>query len=146
MSESIHLQSRPTADGNPRCDGVEPSSDLTQRRLIELASEVLSCPVQPSDNFFDAGGNSLLAMRLVARIEAQLRIKLDLFTCDSTNMHLMKHWKPLVRGGVRCHRVPGAHMELLNPENLSSFVPVLEKVLQTAQARPSAEFLKAECE
>jgi amino acid adenylation domain-containing protein len=47
-----------------------PPRDETERRLQQLWTEVLDVPdIGIRDNFFDAGGHSLLAVRLMARID-----------------------------------------------------------------------------
>jgi amino acid adenylation domain-containing protein len=49
-----------------------------EQLLCELFQEVLSVQrVSPDDNFFDLGGHSLSAMRLIARIRARFGIELD---------------------------------------------------------------------
>ncbi len=52
-----------------------------QEELAAIWSEVLDVPrVGALDNFFDLGGNSLLALRLVSRIRAKLAVELPLVT------------------------------------------------------------------
>ncbi|MFK4151404.1 amino acid adenylation domain-containing protein [Streptomyces fungicidicus] len=45
-----------------------PSGDAFEQALLEVWAEVLGVPVGPDDNFFDLGGNSLLAMRVGAAL------------------------------------------------------------------------------
>lgn len=45
--------------------------------VAEVWQEVLDQPVGPRDNFFDLGGNSLDAVRIVVRIEALLDVEVD---------------------------------------------------------------------
>src|SRR5690606_19759294 len=53
-------------------------ADPRETYLIELWSEMLGTVVLPSDNFFDVGGNSLLAMQMAERVARRTgyRIKL----------------------------------------------------------------------
>jgi len=64
---------RPPATVHPRDD--------VERRLLALWRSVLDRDdVQMTDDFFDAGGHSMLAVRLVARIEKNLGVRLPLAT------------------------------------------------------------------
>ncbi|KES03020.1 hypothetical protein BU52_32860, partial [Streptomyces toyocaensis] len=45
-----------------------PPGDAFARTLLDVWAEVLGVPVGPDDNFFDLGGNSLLAMRVGAAL------------------------------------------------------------------------------
>ncbi|MGD1698460.1 amino acid adenylation domain-containing protein [Dapis sp. BLCC M229] len=55
--------------------------DPVERQLAQIWSEVLNVqPVLLQDNFFDLGGNSLLAIRLIAKIEEQFGKNLPLAT------------------------------------------------------------------
>ena len=59
---------------------VVPRND-TERRLVNIWQEVLGVPsISVDDNFFDIGGNSLLAVRLFARMEKAFGMKLPLAT------------------------------------------------------------------
>lgn len=63
--------------------GIAPRT-ATELQLVQIWSELLNLStVGVRDNFFDLGGNSLLALRLMARIEQQLGIHLDLTTLFS---------------------------------------------------------------
>ncbi|MEA2146638.1 MAG: hypothetical protein QOG59_2225, partial [Solirubrobacteraceae bacterium] len=54
-----------------------PVSEL-EAQLLAIWSELLSRPVSPDDNFFEVGGHSLLAIRLIAGLRKQLGAKLTL--------------------------------------------------------------------
>ena len=57
---------------------VEPSTD-TEKRLSRIWSEILSVhQVGIHDNFFDLGGHSLAAMRVVSQVIKQFRLELPL--------------------------------------------------------------------
>lgn len=51
---------------------------LIEQRLCRAASEVLGMPCGPQDDFFDLGGNSLLALRLLRAIEDGMGIRVGL--------------------------------------------------------------------
>jgi amino acid adenylation domain-containing protein len=57
---------------------VEPSTP-TQRALVAICSELLARPeIGVNENFFDVGGDSLSATKLVARINKELGVKLSM--------------------------------------------------------------------
>jgi amino acid adenylation domain-containing protein len=56
---------------------TEPLTEL-EAQLAVVWAELLECEVGPDDDFFEAGGHSLLAIRLIARIRNDLGIKLTL--------------------------------------------------------------------
>ncbi|BCB84802.1 non-ribosomal peptide synthetase [Phytohabitans suffuscus] len=63
----------------PPAAGAAPA-DVWQQQIGELMADVLGAggPLPPDADFFDAGGDSLLALRLAARIEAVLGRRLGL--------------------------------------------------------------------
>src|SRR6185369_1908817 len=68
---------RPVLD-SPRADSSTPQSDI-ERRLVGIWKDVLSVDhVGRRDSFFDLGGHSLLAVRMFARLEDSLGIRLPL--------------------------------------------------------------------
>ncbi|MET8572126.1 amino acid adenylation domain-containing protein [Streptomyces sp. NPDC004783] len=60
----------PAAPAAPAVTGepAAPRGDTFEQVLLEVWREVLGVPVGPDDNFFDLGGNSLLAMRVGAAL------------------------------------------------------------------------------
>jgi hypothetical protein len=68
------------APGTARPDGdyVAPR-DRTERQLVQIWEEILGThPVGVTDNFFDVGGHSLLAGRLLARLRERFRVDVSL--------------------------------------------------------------------
>ncbi|WP_374336810.1 amino acid adenylation domain-containing protein [Leeia sp.] len=62
-----------------RVEAMPPRSEM-EIRLQPLWQHALGRPVGLQDNFFTAGGHSLLAMKLIAQIEAELGLSLNLRT------------------------------------------------------------------
>src|SRR5207253_4616780 len=95
---------------------VAPRND-TERRLINIWQEVLGIPsISVDDNFFDVGGNSLLAVRLFTRIEKTFHIKLPLATLIEAQTveqlagvlseNVRRSWSPLVEMQPKGSRPP----------------------------------------
>jgi len=61
----------------PAAARTEPLTEL-ETQLVAVWSELLEHEVGPEENFFDAGGHSLLAIRLIARMRTELGVKLTL--------------------------------------------------------------------
>src|SRR5207237_10581296 len=85
--------------------------------LINIWQEVLGIPsVIVDDNFFDVGGNSLLAVRLFTRIEKTFYIKLTLATLIEAQTveqlsgvlseNVRRSWSPLVEMQPKGSRPP----------------------------------------
>ena len=59
----------------------------TEETMLKIWKEILENPkITYEDNFFEIGGNSLYAMMLLKRIEAEFEIELavaDLFDCQN---------------------------------------------------------------
>ncbi|MDB9515934.1 amino acid adenylation domain-containing protein [Roseofilum reptotaenium CS-1145] len=85
----------------------------TELQLVQIWSEVLNIPsVGVRDNFFDKGGHSLLAVRLMARIEQQLGTRLPLATLFT---------EPTIEGQASLLSAA------VNPELFSPLVPIQPK-------------------
>jgi amino acid adenylation domain-containing protein len=52
----------------------------TEFKLIKIWSEILGTPVTPTMNFFEVGGHSLMAVRIISGINNQIGVKVDLKT------------------------------------------------------------------
>jgi amino acid adenylation domain-containing protein len=62
----------PAPTPGARAGTARPALTPTEERLTRIWSEVLGTgPVQPSDDFFELGGTSLLAIRMIARVERE---------------------------------------------------------------------------
>lgn len=73
------IESENTAPHSQQTESAKQRSDATQDWLITLWEELLGVPsVQPKDNFFDLGGNSLLAIRCMERIRQTFHTELPL--------------------------------------------------------------------
>jgi amino acid adenylation domain-containing protein len=95
---------------------VAPRND-TERKLINIWQEVLGVSrISVDDNFFDVGGNSLLAVRLFTQIEKAFHIKLPLATLIQAQTveqlavllseNVRRSWSPLVEIQPRGSRPP----------------------------------------
>jgi amino acid adenylation domain-containing protein len=74
-------------------NGAAAPGDAFEAALLEVWQEVLGVPVGPDDNFFDLGGNSLLAMR----VGAALRRRGD-FTVAMRDLYLRPTIRQLAAG------------------------------------------------
>ena len=67
--------------------GAAPIEDPRQRYLAAVWCELIGVErVRPSDNFFDIGGHSLLAMELVARVRRETKVRLNLLDIATGTM------------------------------------------------------------
>ncbi|MEU1601783.1 amino acid adenylation domain-containing protein [Micromonospora matsumotoense] len=89
----------PPAAAEPAADPVP--ADGPSARWCALFSEVLGVPAGPDDDFFDLGGDSLTAMRLVHGVEAALGIELEV-------LELMLHPTPAQLAAHLPEPVPAA--------------------------------------
>ncbi|MGZ9932449.1 condensation domain-containing protein [Streptomyces sp. NC-S4] len=72
LAEAAAAEAAQPADG----DGAQPASD-TERTVAAAWEQVLGRTVAASENFFDAGGNSLLLIRLRDRLRTALDREVD---------------------------------------------------------------------
>ena len=87
--------------------------DQIEERLVNIWEEVLGFqPISIDDNFFDAGGHSLLALRLFSQINLSFQLKLPLATL---------FYAPTVRGIARIIRDSAVK------ETASPIVPIQTK-------------------
>jgi aspartate racemase len=76
----VDRRALPEPASGPTASSSEPRSEL-ERQLVKIWEEVLSVnPIGTRDSFFDLGGHSLLAVRMFARLDETLRIRLPLAT------------------------------------------------------------------
>ncbi|WP_435021128.1 amino acid adenylation domain-containing protein [Tundrisphaera sp. TA3] len=69
-SGKVDRQALPTPDAEARPDGVQPPRDAIEAGLVSLWEEILGGRrVGIDDDFFDVGGYSLLAVRLLTQVE-----------------------------------------------------------------------------
>jgi aryl carrier-like protein len=65
----------PVADGCVRGERIAPRNE-TERRLVEIWKEVLLVDeIGVNEDFFELGGQSLLAMRLIGRMRREFRLE-----------------------------------------------------------------------
>jgi acyl carrier protein len=65
----------------PAPSAAEPdyrAASPAESRLCDLFAEILGVPVGPDDDFFELGGDSLTAMRLVSGIQSELGTGLEI--------------------------------------------------------------------
>ncbi|WP_449429752.1 non-ribosomal peptide synthetase [Rhodanobacter umsongensis] len=73
--------------------------DPRQRYLAAVWCELIGVErVRPSDNFFDIGGHSLLAMELVARVRRETRMRLNLLDVATGTMASLATELPDIAG------------------------------------------------
>jgi amino acid adenylation domain-containing protein len=79
-SGKLDRRALPAPDEPPPCTSAEPEDDL-QRRLAAIWAKALGVErVGLDDDFFDLGGHSMSALRMVTRIDADLGVNLTLGT------------------------------------------------------------------
>ncbi len=61
-------------------DNVRVDPEIASRGLHDLWSTLLKKSVGARDDFFDAGGDSLTAIRMLQRVQAEYRKELDIPT------------------------------------------------------------------
>jgi amino acid adenylation domain-containing protein len=98
----------------------EPGEGTTEARLLDIVSKLLGRTVRPRDDFFDMGGHSLMAVKLVSEIEKEFGTRLPV----SVLMHVstVERLAELIRDGV-AEREPVVAM-LKEGEGVSKMVLV----------------------
>ncbi|WP_206859395.1 non-ribosomal peptide synthetase [Lysobacter changpingensis] len=105
-----------------RYDDTVADDDPRATYLRGLWKELLGVDVGPQDNFFDLGGNSMLAVQMSSRVAKDTGVRIQLMRLAATNLvqiaaDLPSHIVPEERGGVgarmarsmkRLLRTPGA--------------------------------------
>ncbi|WIN00886.1 amino acid adenylation domain-containing protein [Actinoplanes oblitus] len=85
-----------------------------ERVLCELFTEVLGTPAGIDDNFFDLGGHSLTALRLINRIRAELGVDIstrDLFQAPTIAQLSGTRTRPALVATDRPEHVPLSHAQ-----------------------------------
>jgi amino acid adenylation domain-containing protein len=78
---------QPGTDGQAGDSAASAALSPTALTLLAMARELLgTSDVQIGDNFFDAGGHSLLALTLATRVEKQLGVKLSLLAIAQSSL------------------------------------------------------------
>ncbi|MFC0107876.1 FkbM family methyltransferase [Kibdelosporangium aridum] len=84
------IDSAPSITGS---EPMDPGSDPWIAEILSVVTEVLKKPIAPSDDFFDVGGNSISAARVITRIRdrytAQIKIGL-IFTYPQLDLFAAK--------------------------------------------------------
>jgi acyl carrier protein len=95
-----------------------PARTPLEERVAQIWTEVLRCDrIGVRDNFFDLGGHSILAMRIVSRIEDALGVRLPLAAVfDRPTVAemalLIVHSGPAMAAGPALRRVPRTAVKL----------------------------------
>ncbi|WP_158616584.1 non-ribosomal peptide synthetase [Corallococcus sp. CA054B] len=78
LNGKVDRRALPAPDITPRADGVAPR-DATEQRLADIWTELLGAPrVGAHDDFFELGGNSLLATQVISRVRESFGVDVPL--------------------------------------------------------------------
>ncbi|MBL8298381.1 MAG: amino acid adenylation domain-containing protein [Rhodanobacteraceae bacterium] len=90
-----HALPAPAAQTNAT-PSIDPCQlDPREALLVALCRELVGhASVGPDDNFFDVGGHSLLALRLLTRIEAQTGVRLNLLNLANNSLQALANELP----------------------------------------------------
>ncbi|RKI03638.1 amino acid adenylation domain-containing protein [Corallococcus sp. AB038B] len=78
LNGKVDRRALPAPDATPRADGVAPR-DATEQRLADIWTELLGAPrVGVHDDFFELGGNSLLATQVISRVRESFGVDVPL--------------------------------------------------------------------
>lgn len=102
-------------DNMPVVDTSESGGDPMpqQSYLVDLWSNLLGMEVRPEDNFFDIGGNSLLAVQMAERVAKETGAQLKLMAIATLSLAQLAAELP--SGQPRQRKGIGAWMKLLRP-------------------------------
>ncbi|HEU5382584.1 MAG TPA: SDR family NAD(P)-dependent oxidoreductase [Ktedonobacteraceae bacterium] len=79
--EGLHEQERAQARSAPLEAATLTSSGDYERKLVAIWQQILGLEqIGLDDNFFDLGGNSLIALQLIARIKKTFRVQISVVT------------------------------------------------------------------
>jgi amino acid adenylation domain-containing protein len=83
----VDRKSLPAPAGRDRRQAEVPA-DLppATRYLLQVCAEIIGDDVLPEDNFFDAGGHSMLAVKLVNRVHRDTGVRLTLLTLAASTL------------------------------------------------------------
>ncbi|WP_308296142.1 non-ribosomal peptide synthetase [Streptomyces sp. ISL-96] len=70
----VDRRALPAPGGEQDTEGHVPPSGPVEERICEIWTELLGAQVGAHDNFFHIGGNSILAIRLISRIQEEFEI------------------------------------------------------------------------
>ncbi|MET0892536.1 MAG: phosphopantetheine-binding protein [Pseudoxanthomonas sp.] len=81
------------------------------RYLADLWAELLHCEVQASDNFFDLGGHSMLAVQMANRVHRDTGVRIQLMTLATQSLAQIASTLPVLESGSATG--PGLRSRLL---------------------------------
>ena len=98
----LELTGASAAPGDAADEAPRQPTSKTERELAQLWQTLLRCPPPSLDaNFFDLGGNSLVATRLIDRVARSLRVKLPLRRIyETASLGAMAEAIDRLRGGT----------------------------------------------
>lgn len=83
----VDRKSLPVPAGRERRKAEMPTDlPLATRYLLQVCAEIIGDDVLPEDNFFDAGGHSMLAVKLVNRVQRDTGVRLTLLTLAASTL------------------------------------------------------------
>ena len=133
--DALPLPERAAATGPT----FQPPRTPLENRLAELWQELLQLPaVGIDDNFFQCGGNSLLAMRLVSRARDQLQLVADIRSVfeSPTIAALSARWQPSGPAGEASSNLP----EAARPIHDDAATPAASRIVSASPAQKQLWF------
>ena len=90
----------PSGVGSENLPAINPPKNDLERQLVQIwENELAVRPISIRDNFFDLGGHSLLAVRVFARMEQVLGVRLPL--AELFHTPTVEGLAEVIRGGTR---------------------------------------------